>query len=177
VAVAGALVLLTAATLVLQFVAPVFAYETPAAADDQPLAKVVRLCAVPDRGIIVTYLLVPARRTRQTPADNYELQTAKRIATEHPAAKLATFTISVSAAGRPSRVVLTSAPAYAGMADDVRRTYMSSTYKPALRNCTPVDATITTAFRLSPQTVRILKLSRRDPSGSEPVDSNVKVHA
>ena len=51
----------------------------------------------------------------------------------------------MDAAGKARKVVVISPPRYPGMAQDIVRGAMAASYKPALRNCIPVEATIRTA--------------------------------
>ena len=135
----------------LQSVSPVLAYEAQPdlLAQASTPVPVASNCAVPNRGIVIAYLLGPKRRTAATPADDVEMWEASKIIARFGASLVATFDLTVDAAGKPRKVVLISPPAYPGMAGDITSIYMASTYKPALHNCVPVTATIRTAVPVS----------------------------
>jgi TonB family protein len=142
-ALGGAVVLLALIGLVLQSLSPVLAYEPqPRVLAQGSAAPAVTSCPVPNRGIVMTYLLGPKRRTSRTPADNQEMRNASDMVARLGAPNVALFDLTVDGAGKPRKVVLVSPPRYPGMGEFVTRVYMASTYEPALRNCVPVEATI-----------------------------------
>jgi len=150
-ALGGALVLLAVIALMVQSVSPVLAYppQPDVLAVTSTAAPNAAGCPVPNRGIVMSYFLGPKRRTASTPADNVEIRGARDITAKFGAAHVATFDLTVDAAGKPRRVVVLSPPVYPGMAQDIKNIYMATTYNPALRNCVPVAATIRTAVPAS----------------------------
>jgi len=79
--------------------------------------------------------------------DGIPLADARKLVAEFGAANVATFDVTVDAAGRPRKVVVASAPPYPGMSEHVAHLAMGETYLPALHNCVPVAATARTALR------------------------------
>ncbi len=154
--------LLALVALVLQSVSPVLAYDAQpdVLAQGSSAAPVAGNCPVPNRGIVMTYPLVPTLRTPGSLRDEAVLLPARDIVDRVGAANVATLDLTVDAAGKPRRVVVISPPHYPGMAQDIVRVYMASTYKPALRNCVPVEATIRTATPASkpePNSVSVIR--------------------
>ncbi|HEY0383559.1 MAG TPA: M56 family metallopeptidase [Candidatus Elarobacter sp.] len=150
-ALGGALMLLAAIALMVQSVSPVLAYATQPdvlAQASTPAASAAG-CAVPNRGIVMTYFLGPKRRAAGLPADDAELRDARDVVARLGASHVATFDLTVDAAGKPRKVIVLSPPRYPGMSESIENIYMASTYKPALRNCVPVAATIRTAVPVS----------------------------
>jgi TonB family protein len=158
-ALGGALMLLALIAFTLQSVSPVLAYEPrPYDVAQASPAPATSSCAVPNRGIVMTYFLGFKRRAAKSPPDNAELRDARDIAARLGAAKIATFDLTVDASGTPRKVVLIS-PRYPRMAETVEHIYMNSTYKPALHDCVPVTATIRTAVPIDvpePSTVSVI---------------------
>ena len=153
-ALGSALMLLALIAFTLQSVSPVLAYDSPSEAllaqSTSSSSPAAAGCAEPNRGIVQAYLLGPKRRSKSTPADNYEMRTARDIMAHFGASKnLATFDLTVDAAGQPRKVVVLS-PRYPRMQETITHIYMRSTYKPALHNCVPVTATIRTAVPIDP---------------------------
>lgn len=177
-ALGGALTLLALIALTVQSVSPVLAYEFPS----DPLAQgpaptvIAANCAVPDRGIVMSFLLGPKRRTLTTPRDDVELLPAQALTKRLGTSKVATFDLTVDASGTPRKVVVIS-PKSAGVADAVTHIYMASTYKPALRDCVPVTATIRTAIPLGkPEPHTVAVIAPVYPAGwSEQYKSSCKV--
>ena len=107
-------------------------------------------CAVPNRGVRLTSFLGLKMRPKQAgtgfPADGFALPDAQKLAARFGAANVATFDLTVDAAGKPTKVVVRSAPRYPGMAEHVTRLVMADTYQPALHDCVPVASTVRTAL-------------------------------
>jgi beta-lactamase regulating signal transducer with metallopeptidase domain len=147
-ALGGSLMLLALVALALQSVSPVLAYD----AQPDLLARASTAgpnagsCPVPNRGIVMSYLLGPARGTVMSGRDDAELRKARDITKRLGPSNVATFDLTVDAAGKPRKVVVLTPPRYPGMTEDIVRIYMASSYEPALRNCLPVTATIRTAM-------------------------------
>ncbi len=102
-------------------------------------------CTVPNRSIRMTYLGGVARRLpKGSPPDDIDMgaMDPRKIAARAGAAHVATFDLTVDAAGKPVKVVVLSAPRYPGMVEHVTRVLMASTYEPALHDCVPVAATV-----------------------------------
>ena len=138
--------LLALIAFTLQSVSPVLAYEPPPSILAQNATTPGPAnCPVPNRGIVMSYLLGPKRRTASTPADNAEVPSASTVVARVGASHAATFDLTVDAAGKPRKVVVLS-PRYPDMVRTVTHIVMASTYRPALRNCVPVSATIRTAY-------------------------------
>jgi len=161
-ALGGSLMLLALVALVLQSVSPVLAYDEQREVLEQgsSAAPVAGDCPVPNRGIVMTNMLVPTLHTPGSPPDEAVMRPARDIADRVGAANVATLDLTVDAAGKPRKVVVISPPHYPGMAQDIVRVYMASTYKPALRNCVPVEATIRTATLASkpePNSVSVIR--------------------
>jgi TonB family protein len=146
-ALGGALVLLALIAFTLQSVSPVLAYDPQPnlVAQASPVSVNAGACTTPDRGITMTYLLGPKRRAAGSGADDAVVPPASAIVARHGASHVVAFDLTVDAAGRPRNVVVVTPAQYPGQADSIKRIYMASTYKPALRNCVPVAATIRTA--------------------------------
>jgi len=142
-ALGGALMLLALIAFTVQSVSPVLAYEPQQGvlAQGPAPAPIATKCTVPNRDIRMAYLLGPKRRGPGSPRDDYPLD-ARRFANRYGAANVATFDLTVDAAGQPRKVVVLSAPRYPGMVEHVTRVLMTSTYDPALHDCVPVAATI-----------------------------------
>jgi beta-lactamase regulating signal transducer with metallopeptidase domain len=162
-ALGGSLMLLALVALVLQSVSPVLAYDLQAdvLAPGSSAAPVAGHCPVPNRGIVMIYRFRPARRTATAanPGFGIELQPARETVDRLGAANVATFDLTVDAAGKARKVVVISAPRYPGMGQDVVRSSMAASYKPALRNCVPVEATIRTAapmIKPEPRSVSVI---------------------
>ena len=132
--------LLALIAFTVQSISPVLAYEPPqpALVAQGPAAstQIAANCPVPNRGVRLT-----PKVTRTTYKMEWELDAAKFIA-HYGASKVATFDLTVDAAGTPSKVAVLSAPPYPGMVEHVTRMLMASTYEPELRNCVPVAATL-----------------------------------
>ena len=161
-ALGGSLMLLALVALLLQSVSPVLAYDAPPdlLAQGSSAAPVAGHCPVPNRGIVMTGLLMPALRTPGSPRDEAMVLPARHIMDLAGAANVAALDLTVDAAGKPRKVVVISPPHYPGMARDIVRVYMASTYRPALRNCVPVEATIRTATLASkpePNSVSVIR--------------------
>jgi len=117
-ALGGALMLLALIAFVMQSLSPVLAFEPtqPILAQASEVA-VAPNCAVPNRGIRLAYLLGRKRHRTGSPPLNYELQRAREVVARFGAAKVATFELTVDAAGTPRKVVIISAPRYPGMVE------------------------------------------------------------
>lgn len=146
-ALAAALALFAVIALAGQFVSPVLAYEAPRGPIARSSASLSGAgCAVPNRGIMMEYLLGRERQARNTPPAAVQMPEARVLTARWSPAHVAILDLTVDAAGKPRKVVVVSPERYPGMAEQVRRIYMASTYAPALRNCVPVAATIRTAL-------------------------------
>ena len=160
-ALGGSLMLLALIALALQSVSPVLAYDAQPdlLARASATAPVAGSCFVPNRGIVMSYLLGPARRTATTPRDDAQLREARDIAKRIGPSNVATFDLTVDAAGKARKVAVLTPPRYPGMTQDIVRIFMASTYEPALRNCVPVTATIRTAIPVAkpePRSVSVI---------------------
>ena len=145
-ALGGALMLLALIAFTVQSVSPVLAYEPqPARVAQTAAAPGAANCPVPNRGIVMSYLLGPKRRAASSPADDREVAPASAVVKRVGASHAATFDLTVDAAGKPAKVVVIS-PRYPEMVKTVTHIAMASTYKPALHDCVPVTATIRTAY-------------------------------
>jgi len=146
-ALGGALMLLALIAFTVQSVSPVLAYETPPSilAQGATASPGATSCPVPNRGIVMTYLLGPKRRSANSPVDDTAVPEASAVVARHGASHVATFDLTVDATGRPRNVVVIS-PRYPDMERTVTHIAMASTYKPALHDCVPVSATIRTAY-------------------------------
>ena len=146
-ALGGALMLLALIAFTAQSVSPVLAYEAPSSivAQSSAASPSAAGCAVPNRGIVMTYLLGPKEHRVPAGPDNSEVPPASAVAARHGAANVATFDLTVDAAGKPRKVVLIS-PRYPAMERTVTHIAMRSTYEPALHDCVPVEATMRTAY-------------------------------
>jgi TonB family protein len=149
-ALGGALMLLASIAFVMQTVSPVLAYAPqPAVVAQASEAPAAGSCPVPNRGIVLAYLLGPKRRTARTPADNVPVLPASEVASRAHGAHLATFDLTVDAAGKPRKVTVIS-PRDPKMAQALQQIYMASTFEPALHDCVPVETTIRTAVPVQP---------------------------
>lgn len=144
-ALGGALTVLAVIALVTQSVSPVLAYAPQPATLRSAPTQVAATCAVRDHGIVAHLFLAPAYLQRPTDPPGYELLDARKVVARFGAANVATFDLTVDAAGKPRKVTILSAPPYPGMAEHVTHLVMSTLYGPALHNCVPVAATIRTA--------------------------------
>ena len=147
-ALGGALMVLALIAFTVQSVAPVLAYEAPSSivvAQSSAPSPSSAGCAVPNRGIVMTYLLGLKQHRVPAGPDNSEVPPASAVAARHGTANVATFDLTVDAAGKPRKVVLIS-PRYPAMESTVTHIAMWSTYEPALHDCVPVEATIRTAY-------------------------------
>jgi TonB family protein len=161
----GALMMLALIAFTLQSVSPVLAYEPPSMLVQGATTAGTANCPAPNRGIVMSYLLGPRRRTARTPADNTELPLASTVVARVGASHAATFDLTVDATGKPSKVVVLS-PRYPDMVRTVTHIVMQSTYKPALRNCVPVTATIRTAFPIdTPEASTLSVITPAYPTG------------
>jgi beta-lactamase regulating signal transducer with metallopeptidase domain len=150
-ALGGALMSLALIAFLVQSVSPVLAYapQPDVLAQAFTPAPNAAGCAVPNRGIMMAYFMGRKRRTRITPADNVEVRKARDIVARLGASHVATFDLTVDAAGKPRNVVFLSPHRDRWMAQSIKNIYMASTYQPALRNCVPVASTIRTAVPVS----------------------------
>jgi TonB family protein len=148
-ALGGALMLLALIAFTVQTVSPVLAYEQPRplelAQGPAASAMVATTCAVPNRGIRTASLFGMKIRPR-SPLYGAELPDPDKAVAKFGAAHVATFDLTVDAAGRPRKVVVVSAPRYPGMVEHVRHTVMGDTYLPALHDCVPVAVTTRKAY-------------------------------
>ncbi len=124
------------------------------AADDYPIFLSDRvqapfatgfLRAVPNRGIRTASFFGMKMRPG-SPLYGVELPDPDKVAAKFGAAHVATFDLTVDAAGRPRKVVVVTAPRYPGMVEHVRNTVMGDTYLPALHDCVPVAVTTRRAY-------------------------------
>jgi TonB family protein len=138
--------LLALIAFTLQAVSPVLAYEpAPDLLALNPQSSGAANCPVPNRGIVMSYVLGPRHRAASSPADDKQVPSASSVVARVGASHAATFDLTVDAAGKPSKVVVIS-PRDPDMVRTVTHIVMRSTFKPALRDCVPVTATIRTAF-------------------------------
>jgi beta-lactamase regulating signal transducer with metallopeptidase domain len=145
-ALGGAFMLLALIAFALQSLSPVLAYEpAPDLLAQVPATSGAASCAVPNRGIVMSYVLGPRYRAASSPADDTQIPSASSVVARVGASHAATFDLTVDAAGKPRKVVVIS-PRYPAMVRTVTHIVMRSTFKPALRDCVPVTATIRTAF-------------------------------
>ncbi len=149
-ALGGALMLLALIALTMQSLSPVLAYAANASdlAKSPTTVRAVRGCAVPNHGIVMTYLMgAERRRPKGSPPDDFHMDamSMQKAVARLGARNVATFDLTVDAAGTPRKVVVLSAPRYAGMAEHVRRVLMASTYEPATHDCNPVASTVRAA--------------------------------
>jgi TonB family protein len=150
-ALGAAFALFAAVALVAQFVSPVLAYEPPHGPIAQSAAAPSGAgCAVPNRGIMLEYLLGRERQARHMPPAAVPLLDARNFTNGRDSAKFAVLDLTVDASGKPRKVVVVSPERYPGMAEQITRIYMASTFSPALRDCVPVTATIRTAVPVGP---------------------------
>jgi TonB family protein len=146
-ALGAALMLLALVAFTLQSVSPVLAYAPqPDVPARLPVTQIAANCATPNRNIRMASFLGMNRRLPGFPQDGLELPDARKLVARLGAANVATFDLTVDAAGRPRKVAVLSAPPYPGMAEHVTRLMMADAYMPALHNCIPVAATIRTGM-------------------------------
>lgn len=120
-----------------QCISPVLAYAPqPDLMAQVSAAPVAAGCALPKRGIRMLPRVSPA-----SPPLEWELDASKYVAA-YGAANVATFDLTVDAAGTLRKVVVLSVPQHPGMAAHVTRVLMTSRYAAELRDCAPVAATI-----------------------------------
>ena len=144
-ALGGAIMVLALIAFAVQAVSPVLAYEPQRVVRAQGPTAAAAGCAVPNRGIQMTYLAgVQRRLPKGAAADDIAMDALdpRKIAARVGSSNVATFDLTVDAAGKPRKVVVLSAPRYPGMAEHVTRLLMASTYEPALHGCVPVAATV-----------------------------------
>ncbi|GAC1580038.1 MAG: hypothetical protein NVS3B7_14410 [Candidatus Elarobacter sp.] len=159
-ALGGALMVLALIAFVAQSVSPVLAFEPPrqsTIAQSAPAARGANACTVPNRAIAMESFFGMKMWHRAARTKGHALHGARagfgelaepsKLVSEFGAAKVATFDLTVDAAGRPRKVVVLSTPPYPGMAEHVKRVMMESSYLPALHDCVPVSSTIRTALR------------------------------
>ena len=146
-ALGGALMLLALIAFSLQSVSPVLAYAVPSSvlAQGSTAAPNGSACPVPNRGIVMSYLLGPKRRSKRSGADDKPVPEASAVVTRVGAEHAVIFDLTVDASGKPRKVVLLS-HRYPEMERTVTHIAMVSTYEPALHDCVPVTTTIRTAF-------------------------------
>ncbi len=155
-ALGGALMLLALIAFTVQSVSPVLAYEP------QPAATI---CPVPNRGIVMHFLLGPTRRTAMRLPEDTAVPDASAVVARVGASHAATFDLTVDATGKPRKVVVLS-PQYPDMVRTVTHIAMMSTYMPAVRNCVPVTTTIRTAFPVdSPEASTVSVIMPLYPAG------------
>ena len=151
-ALGAALTVLALIALVMQSVSPVLAYAPQRAttAGGSTTARPPGDCVTPNRSIRMTSFL-GMKLIRRLPGYHeavLELPEARSVVARYGAANAATLDLSVDAAGKPRKVVVLSAPPFAGMAEHITRIFMTETYAPALHGCVPVAATIRTAVHV-----------------------------
>ena len=113
-ALGGALVLLALIALAVQSVSPVLAYAPPQApprARGSAAMNVAANCPVPDRGVRLVRLMTRFSPNVTVASDKLESPLDARTFIDHyGAARVATFDLTVDAAGVPRKVVVLSAP-------------------------------------------------------------------
>lgn len=146
-ALGGAFMLLALIAFTLQSVSPDLAYAaTPnVLAQSSTAAPGASTCPVPNRGIMMSYLLGPKRRAKLSGADNKPVADASAVVARVGADHAVVFDFTVDASGRPRDVVLRS-HRYPDMERTVTHIVMASTFEPALHDCVPVTTTVRTAF-------------------------------
>ena len=146
-ALGGALMLLALIAFTLQSVSPVLAYAAPASmlAQESTAAPNGSACPVPNRGIMMSYLLGPQRRSKLSGADDKPVPEASAVIARVGAEHAVVFDLTVDASGKPRNVALAS-HRDPDMERTVTHIVMASTYAPALHDCIPVTTTIRTAF-------------------------------
>jgi TonB family protein len=139
--------LLALIAFTLQSVSPVLAYAAPpnVLAQSSTAAPNGSACPVPNRGIVMSYLLGPKRRSKLSGADDRPVPEASTVVARVGAEHAVIFDLTVDASGKPRNVVLRS-HRYPDMERTVRHIVMASTYAPALHDCIPVTTTMRTAF-------------------------------
>ncbi|MEA2718682.1 MAG: hypothetical protein QOJ39_546 [Candidatus Eremiobacteraeota bacterium] len=155
VAFGGALMALALIALVIGSVAPVLAYapvqELPAlieAPGQHVRAQAVAAtspagaCAVPNRGVELSFPTARTRRGGPTGRVSLALPSAEDAVARYGAAGVAIVDLTVDARGKARKVVVVSAPSYPGMSQHVKRRLLADSYEPALRSCAPVATTV-----------------------------------
>jgi len=136
-ALGGALALLALIALTVQSVSPVLAYESqPGNLAQGSTAPSTAACATPNRAILMT-----PRVSAKSARLEWELD-AHRYRAVFGETNVATFDLTVDAAGVARKVVVLSAPRYRGMVEHVTRVLSTVAYEPALHDCVAFTAAI-----------------------------------
>lgn len=153
--------LLAIIAFIVQSVSPVLAYAAepnvpapvPAAAQ---VAAATTTCASPDHGIRLASFFGAKSRpramklvSRKHPMEGPELPDASTVVAKFTPSNVATFDLTVDAAGRTRKVAVIAAPPYPGMREHVMRVISTTAFEPALHDCVPVAKTIRTALRFT----------------------------
>lgn len=150
--------LLAIIAFIVQSVSPVLAYaaQPNAPAPAPATVRVAANCPSPNRGIRLASFFGAKSRpramklvSRKHPMAGPELPDASSVVATFTPANVATFDLTVDAAGRTRKVAIISAPPYPGMGEHVMRVISTTAFEPALHDCVPVTKTIRTALRFA----------------------------